>query len=331
MKTLRKRLIYVIYLTVVVLVALEIGVRIWGYAEHYIYDPIYRPYAASPEIPFVHQPNLRQARARGQAICDTDALGLRSRNAEHGHLPRPAGEYRIGIVGDSITFGEGIPHTEDVYCEVLADLLNQRQESVPVRVFNYGVSAYSVKEMTATVRHRLPEVAPDLMVLAIIPGDFDLSRTPSVDRYGYNYNRRRSGFLARDSSFKRALRKIHLSYLLRDLRARGLARKRATAEDSLTSALPAGFAYVREFAELARDRGVSCLVMLLPTIADKDYGLLPAELARLGIPHLDLSWLRGEFTRQDYLASRFDRHPSALVHARIAEELARYILNHHLR
>ena len=42
---------YGLYLFLVIPVSLEILVRLWGYSERYIYDPIYQPYTRSPGDP----------------------------------------------------------------------------------------------------------------------------------------------------------------------------------------------------------------------------------------------------------------------------------------
>jgi hypothetical protein len=323
----RKRVLYLLYVVIIVVVALEVGVRIWGYSGHYIYDPIYMPFEAAAEIPFVHQPNLEQARARGLAVIDTDALGLRALEPGTTYGPKQAGEYRIAIAGDSITFGEGVERTEDTFCAVLAQKMNAMQEVLEVTVFNFGVSAYSVREIAATLPHRMLAVEPDLVIMNLIPSDFDLSRTPTVDKYGYNYNQKLSGFMARDSWLKNLLRKMHLTYVVRDLTARW-SRKRgvSAAEDKIATELPAGFSYVRQFAATAQEHGIEYLIVLLPTAPDKTYGQVKEQLIAENLAYLDLTAIRQEFTREDYMASRFDRHPSAAVHRRIGEELVNAIL-----
>lgn len=59
--------------------ALEVVVRVWGYSERHIYDPIYTSYDRPADIPYVHRPNLTQARARGLAAINADSLGLRAK------------------------------------------------------------------------------------------------------------------------------------------------------------------------------------------------------------------------------------------------------------
>jgi GDSL-like Lipase/Acylhydrolase family len=177
-----KALLYVFYLSLIILVCLEGLVRLWGYAEMYLYDPIYLPYARSPEIPFVLKPNLANARAHGNIRINTDELGLRSLTPGARIPPKGTHEYRLAFVGDSVTFGVGVA-TADTYPEVVQASLTRLQHRCPVKVFNFAVSSYSVKEMTATLQYRVPAVHPDLVVMGIIINDFDTGRTPGVDAW----------------------------------------------------------------------------------------------------------------------------------------------------
>jgi lysophospholipase L1-like esterase len=325
-----KKLLLALYLSVTVLVLLEIGVRFWGYSERHLTDPIYMPFASGQsEIPYVHRPNLSNARARGLARINTDSLGLRSLRAGERYDARRPGEYRIAIVGDSVTFGEGVVETEETFAQVLEDTLNRKQSATRVKVFNFAASAYNVQVMSATLRRRMPEVEPNLVLMAIIPEDFNLSRTPAVDARGYLTDNRLSGFLSRDSIFRLALRRIHTIYLLRDIIAARLERS-ARAEDILAAgSVPDSYSFVKEFSETSEQQRVAYAVVLLPSFKSR-FGPLPSRLSLDGITFLDLSGLRAQFTSSQFQASRFDIHPSAAVHRRIAEALAAYILDGNL-
>jgi len=61
------------------------------------------PFERSKDIPYVRRPNLINARARGLAIINTDALGLCSKTAGATYGAKEQKEYRITIVGDSVT------------------------------------------------------------------------------------------------------------------------------------------------------------------------------------------------------------------------------------
>lgn len=319
-----------LYLSVVTLALLEIGVRLSGYAAHHLWDPIHMPFAPAPtEILYVHKPNLAHARARGLAVINTDSLGLRSMTVGERYAPHQAREYRIALVGDSVTFGEGVSETADTFAQVLADTLNQQQHTVKVKVFNFGASAYSVQEMAATLRHRMLSVEPDLVLLAIVPADFNLARTPAVDAWGYLTDNKLSGFLPGDARIRLALRKIHTLYLLRDIIYPRLDRTEK-AEDALAAGdVPDSYAYVKDFKETAEQHKLAYAVVLLPALSSR-FGPVPAQLRRDGATFVDLATLRTEFSPDHFRASRFDTHPSALMHRRIGASLAAYILDNHL-
>ncbi len=320
-----KRLFFLLYILVATAVLLEIGVRLWGYSAHYIYDPIYMPYERSADIPYVHKPNLHNARARGLAVINTDSLGLRALKSGATYGKKGKDDFRIAITGDSVTFGEGVPETKNVYPVVLERILGKRQAKPRVTVFNYAVSAYSVRQMAATLRYRMPEVDPDLVVMAVIPADFDLSRTGTVDRWGYTvHSGSSSSLLGPDSLVKRVLRRIHLTYVLRDIIRK--TRTPGPGKSGALAAMPASYRYVQEFVRFADARHLPSLVILLPSL---HRGFAPSFLARLRKDHvrfLDLGFLAGEIPADRFMASRFDSHPSAEVHARIAALLADYLL-----
>ena len=311
------------YLLLVTLPLLEIGVRLWGYAERHIYDPIYTSFEPSEDIPYIHKPNLIHARGRGLAIINTDSLGLRSTTSGTVYGTKQPHEYRIAIVGDSFTFGEGVPRTEDTFSQVLEDRLNQQQNHSIVKVFNFGASAYSVKQMAATLQHRMLDIQPDLVVMAIIPGDFNLSRTPVIDAAGYLVDQRIAIFL--DSPVREILRRVHLMYVLRDValpwfsssQSGGLILERGESPDS--------YRYIQQFKETADRLKLPYVIVLIPRMEENPWGPLPDRLVQDAIAYLDLSGLGKKFTKEQYMASQFDRHASAAVHRRIGASLAEYV------
>jgi len=328
-----KTLLFLATQLFVVLVGLELAVRLWGYSEHHIYDPIYQPFVGTAEIAYIHKPNLVNVRARGLAIINTDVLGLRSKTPGLPYLPKPEHEYRIALVGDSVTFGEGVPQTVDTYAQVLEDTLNHQQKDVHVRVFNFGASAYSVKEMAATLQYRMLEVKPDLVVMAIIPADFDLARTPSVDAAGYLVDQRIGSLnklLPKDSPIRAMLRSLRLLYPLRDVIYAWSVNRPGFTGQSAHDLLPDSYLYVRRFNEIAQQQNVSSLVVLLPKQFD-DLGDVKRQMHEDGIEVADLVSLGHEFTHEQFRASPFDIHPSVAVHRRTGEALAEYVLRHRLR
>lgn len=324
-RTLIKKGILAAGILLATLVVLEIGVRFSGFAARHISDPIYMPFAGSADIPYIHKPNLRQARGRGLTVVDTDSLGLRSTTVGQPHASKKAGEFRIAIFGDSVTFGEGVTKTEDTFAQVLQDLLNQRSPGTAFKVFNFGVSAYSVREMVATLRYRAIDIDPDLVVMAIIPNDFELGRTPGVDSSGYLISQKLSRFAPGNPKVRDTLRRIHLAYLIRGLGERWIPKPNPDIEVLGQGRVPASYQYVDAFRNLAEDRGIAYVIVLLPS-PWWPWGEVPGQLARDSISSVDLRFLLDEIAPGQFAARRFDPHPSPVVHRRIAEELAVFVL-----
>jgi hypothetical protein len=298
----------------------------WGYSERYITDPIYSSFEGSKDIPYIHKPNLVQARARGLAVINTDSLGLRSKTPGTVYGPKQPQEYRIAIFGDSVTFGEGFPRTKDTYAQVLEDILNQNQNSLRVKVFNFGVSAYSVKQMAATLKYRMEDVEPDLVVLAIIPHDLDLSRTPGVVIGGYLVDEKVLPFLSPDSPIRLLLRFVRLTYALRDLYLSICVKPLDMYQRLAAGEIPDSYRFIQQFRDTAKEKSFRYLVALLPSWQEGAWwNHITKEFEQEKIAYLDVSSLRKEFTWEHYRASSFDRHPSPAVHQRIGEVLADYI------
>lgn len=307
------------------LVAAEAIVRLSGYSDRYVHGPVYQPWTDAEAIPYVHRSGLRNALAHSRTRFDTDAFGLRSLRPRETLQPKPPGEQRIAVLGDSITFGQGVA-TGDSFCSVLEAELEARAPARAVRVLNFGVSGYSVREMFETLVRRVPESEPELVLFAVILSDFELGRCGRVDRWGYLHNRKLSSYADRDALRYRVLRQLHLSYLVRDLALRlGLLRRPGSGWPAAAPGeLPEAFSYVVRAAHAARERGFAFRVVLLPS-AQHNGSELRAVRARLdedGTPYLDFSRLRAEMSLAEYSASRYDPHPGPLVHARIGRGLA---------
>ena len=318
----------------IILVCLEALVRLWGYSEMYLYDPIYRPCPESKEIPFVLKPNLAHVRAHGNIYINTDALGLRSLAPGEKYPPKGPHEYRIAFVGNSTTFGVGVA-TADTYPEVVQATLNRLQSRYRVRVFNFAVSSYSVKEMTATLKYRVPAISPNLVVMGIIINDFDTGRTPGLDKWGYNTHGGASALVNRYPSIKLVLRNIHLSYIFRDILSR-IFKKQEVEVELMQGKMPEwiaqSYGYVVDFKKIATADGYQYLVVTLPSLggSGSQFREIIANFKRDKIAYYDLSPVATGFTAPEYRASHYDTHPSAPVHREIAKKLSRYILEHYL-
>jgi lysophospholipase L1-like esterase len=107
-----------------------------------------------------------------QVPAAIDRRGLR----DHSHTapPRPV----VLALGDSMTFGEGVPVSES-YPALL-------EKTLGVRVYNGGVPGYGSPQMLGRLERLQPMVRPDVILMALSPyWDAHRSVTPFVYRDGY--------------------------------------------------------------------------------------------------------------------------------------------------
>jgi hypothetical protein len=82
---------------------------------------------------------------------------------------KPAGTYRIAVVGDSFTFAPFMQFT-DTFPHKLQQMLKVSGSPRPVEVINYGVPAYSTSHEVETTKQAIAEGA-DLIILQITLND----------------------------------------------------------------------------------------------------------------------------------------------------------------
>jgi lysophospholipase L1-like esterase len=82
--------------------------------------------------------------------------------------PRRDGVARVVVVGDSLTYGQGIA-AEDTYSAVLERDLSATR---PVEVLNLGVQGYQSEDVLHTLERFLPELRPDVVVYGVCLNDF---------------------------------------------------------------------------------------------------------------------------------------------------------------
>lgn len=336
MKRFLRGILYFFYIFLIIFFLLEVLVRIWGYSDMYLYDPIYMPFAKSKEIPYVMKPDLKHVRAHGNIWINTDSLGLRSTVPGRTYGKKKPDEYRIAIAGDSVTFGVGVPKTDETYPEVVQKTLNHLQHHCHVTVFNFGVSSYSVKEMAATLKYRIPEVDPNLVVMAAVIDDFDTNRTPKIDKFGYTTHGGASELINNFPNIKYFLRRLRLSYLIRDIITRTIMHEEINfnpVNGKLPPIVTKSYKYVVQFKNLAQKFGYNYVVVLLPAAEGNgsEFTGIIKRLKHDKINYFNVSYLTTEFTYDQFHASRYDWHPSALVHKKIGLLLSKYIFDHYLK
>jgi hypothetical protein len=117
-----------------------------------------------PDIVYELRPDL-EGTFRGQTVR-INPHGLRG--ARDFSREKPAGIFRIAVLGDSNTFGWGVGEGEP-YSQIVQQKLGSRFE-----VLNFGVPGYNTTMEVATYEHKAARYSPDLVIIHFIGNDLDL-------------------------------------------------------------------------------------------------------------------------------------------------------------
>lgn len=255
-----------------------------------------------------------------------DARGLRDH--PHAAPSRPA----VLALGDSITFAEGVPVGQG-YAAVL-------ERETGIRVYNAGVPGYGSPQMVGRLKHLLPRLRPDVVVMTLSPlWDRQRCASPFVYKEGYIVAR---GYADRLVLFggnlylqevrwplvgpltahaKRSSAVMRLVLPALGNAARGLRRK-PEPPPSREDYEPTARA-VDEARRLAGQSGARFLAVLIDSRDEdfeRDRDALARALAARGIPVLALDSLPGA----DWTALRYplDGHWNAAGHQAAGRALA---------
>ena len=100
-------------------------------------------------------------------LVEKNRYGYREREFE---TPKPPGVYRVMVLGDSFTWGQGLA-VEERYTAVAEELLNHSSTGVKFEVLNFGVPGASTTMERSILRKYIDEVQPDLVVVGFTLND----------------------------------------------------------------------------------------------------------------------------------------------------------------
>jgi lysophospholipase L1-like esterase len=253
-----------------------------------------------------------------------NAHGLR------GPLPaaEPGTRERIACIGDSFTFGDGVPEA-DAFVTLLG------ADEPGLELLNYGVPGFDITQVADQVEARVLADGPDRLVYAMTLNDAPTAGDAALAAQAAQAQ----------ADFQRSLdgpRGLARSSRLADLIQRRVRSARAGAEyhavvrDSFAEDGPGWAGLVDELERLeglARGAGAELTVVLFPLLVslDGDYPFA-AEHARIGaacraagIDFLDLlPAYRGQDSRSLWVHPT-DQHPNPRGHALAAEAIAAHL------
>ena len=97
------------------------------------------------------------------------------RDVEHS-VEKSTGAFRILALGDSMTYGAGVPFQE-TYLYRLEELLNNRAGNHPrIEIIKAGISRYFPEPERILLEHYGVNFSPDLIIVAFVPNDVEDTR-----------------------------------------------------------------------------------------------------------------------------------------------------------
>jgi len=298
---------------------IEFTVRILGLANHLITDPAYEA-SSDPKVIYRYKTNY-VGFVHGPTDVKTNSFGCRDREY---NLDKPIGTIRIVVMGDSVTFGQGVK-SEEVFTEVLESSLGERFNTKMIEIINFGVQGYTIKNQVARFRAEAISLNPDIAILA--PISDDLSKTREINFVD------KEGFLTKrgvaPSRLKKYLRRSYAAYFIKDLIYKNIVVNTKTFKnlsinsDNLGDALSRLEQEVEYFCYLCNANGIIPIFALLDLETN---ALTQAIVARLqgkfeDLIIIDCSPLYGNNGWSKFGIPK-DGHPNAEAHQIIARALA---------
>src|SRR5216683_5658007 len=194
-RNLRKKLLLVLFGLLMGLFMSEVLLRVIGYSFPIFYTTdYYRGFALRPGIEGHYQ-------REGESDVRINSEGLRDR--EHSKA-KPANTIRIAVLGDSFTEAMHVP-MEQTFWWLLQQKL-QDCDAFPgkkIEVINFGVSGYGTAQELLTLRQKVWDYSPDVVILPfttfndVYDNSRAVSKTEEVPYFVY-----RNGELIYDASFR---------------------------------------------------------------------------------------------------------------------------------
>jgi len=289
----------------------------------------------SATIRVVYDSDPRGYFGRSRAVVHrTNALGFRGAAFA---VPKPPGVFRIALLGDSVTFGEGVKD-QDTFSERLRRLSAERRivPGASVETVNLGVGGFNTVQEAALLRRLIGTLAPDHVILEYALDDVEPAPAMSSDSGGWQ-RRDRAAYEAGSAEaprppvalgMLRLTRLMWLSYERRRIAERTLAYYRSLYADGNPDREKA-WAALDEIATLCRSRGIPLTVVIVPVLArlDRDYPFAEmhsqarARAERLGSRVVDLLPAFHDYAGPELWVHPSDRHPNEIAHRIVAQAL----------
>lgn len=274
---------------------------------------------SDPVLVYKHAPGLRRT-YQGVEVS-TNELGLRERPL----APKQDHELRILLLGDSVTFGWGVP-VEATFGRKLESILASQQDRT-VRTVNTGVGSYNTVQECAVLKTYADVIEPDLVLLLYVDNDIN-TNDPPFDPWSKLSLRGKSP----PEALTILLEKSWL-YRLGEFAWEHTLAKSPAKLDPQARGVRESMNALAAIAHFCHDRGLPFVTFYFRPIGEQSAGFSSALLAELqscgqehGFPVVDGGTWWGQGQRRLLTNSVVDAHPNARGHELMAQGIAEYLI-----
>jgi GDSL-like Lipase/Acylhydrolase family len=244
---------------------------------------------ADPRIRFENRPGavqtLRYVDRAGGVREVTVAVNAQGTRGEEIPTRKPPGTIRVVVLGDSQTFGAGVP-AEGTWPAVVGAMLRKATDHPRIEVMNCAVAGYDADQSAAALETRWLAFDPDLVLLGYFVNDPPVP--PGASSSGTSPVGRRllaavtPGSRSLVSSLRRssALLDVMSDGLYRHLRGREWANQADFLHSDASPSWAETKAALRRERDLCRAHGASFGVVLLPFLVPWGDGLISSVAYR---------------------------------------------------
>ena len=295
-------------------IADPLGISYYKEASRYHLEKI-----AAPELVYRHRPSWQ-----------TTYQGVEVRFNEHGLRdntiqPKSRSEYRILVLGDSLTFGWGVAQGE-IFTLRLQQMLAAKLRR-PIRVVNTGVGSYNTVQQYTYLEKEGLSLDPDLVLLVYVSNDIEINEG-LFDPW--------SARAFKDKSAPQVLLmllwKSWLYRLVNHVYQYGSSRvSPGTSYDSVkgSQGWKASIGALKNIVDVSHNYGIPLVIFYFRWQATPFESALLEDVRTTvaPIPVEDISkWFANKQLHR-YINSKVDSHPNSEGHKVIAENIASYLLH----
>ena len=124
-------------------------------------------YQYDPEIGYVLAPS--QQGWSNDGFMTVNSLGFRGHEVA---LPKPAGSFRVVVIGDSVAAGLGVAN-EQTFSAQLEHMLHERMPLRRFDVVNLAVSGYNTRQEVQLLARHVERLQPDLVLVGFYVNDIE--------------------------------------------------------------------------------------------------------------------------------------------------------------